>query len=491
MKTVNILAFDYGASSGRAMAGAFDGKRIELNEVYRFKNEPVYVGRDFYWDILSLYKHLKNGLIKALNGCEISGVAFDTWGVDFGLIGKRGELLNNPCHYRHPHTEGMVAQADKRFGAYNLFRQTGVTMQPFNSLLQLIAMQRDGNAALEAAEKLLFMPDLFNYFLTGETYAEQTFVSTTQLAVPSGKEWCSGLLEQAGVNKKLLMKIIPPSQRIGKISETLSAEIGAPYKPYVYSTASHDTAAAVASVPADEKDFLYISSGTWSLLGTVLDKPILSEGAFKRGYTNEGAADGRIRFLKNIMGLWIIQECKRDWELNGAALAFPEIEEKAKQAPAFRCFINPDNEVFFPPLKMNGRIRRFCEGTGQYVPRDIGETARCVFESLAFAYRAAIEDLESITGNKYAKLYIVGGGSNNALLNQFTANATGKTVVAGVPEATSAGNIICQAKGLGLISSLDQGRQIARNSFELKEYTPKDAAAWTDNYARYLKIKGN
>ena len=490
MKTVNILAFDYGASSGRAMSGAFDGERIELAEIYRFKNEPVYIGRDFYWDILSLYKHLKNGLAKALNGGEFSSIAFDTWGVDFGLIGKRGELLNNPCHYRHPHTEGMVAAADKLFGAYNLFRQTGVTMQPFNTLLQLIAMKRDCRPELDAAEKLLFMPDLFNYFLTGETYAEATIVSTAQLAAPSGREWCSPLLEKAGIDKKLLMKIIPPSQRIGRLNETLSAEIGAPYKPYVYSTASHDTAAAVASVPADTKDFLYISSGTWSLLGTVLDQPVLTEGAFRRGYTNEGAADGRIRFLKNIMGLWIIQECRRDWELNGAALAFDEIAEKAKKAAAFKCFINPDNEVFFPPLKMNGRIRQFSERTGQYVPQDTGEIARCVFESLAFAYRAAVEDLEGITGKKYAKLYIVGGGSNNALLNQFTANATGKTVVAGVPEATSAGNIICQAKGLGLISSLDEGRQIARNSFELKEYAPKDAAAWTDNYARYLKIKG-
>jgi sugar (pentulose or hexulose) kinase len=361
-------------------------------------------------------------------------------------------------------------------------------MQTFNTLIQLMAMQRDGYAALAGAEKLLFTPDLFNYFLTGEAFNEATLVSTTQLAEPSGNKWCGGLLKETGVNKKLLQKIIPPSQRIGKITETLQAEISAPYRPYVYSTASHDTAAAVASVPADDKDFLYISSGTWSLLGTVLDAPILTEDAFKRGYTNEGAADGKIRFLKNIMGLWIIQEWKRDYELSGKQTTFADIEDMARESKPFKCLINPNDETFYSPLDMNGKIVRFCERTGQRPPQDMGEAGRCVAESLAFAYRAAVEDLESITGKKYSKMYIVGGGSKDRLLNQFTANAIGRPVIAGIPEATSTGNIICQAKGLGLISSLDEGRKIARESFPLFEYLPQDTAAWDDNYGRYLGL---
>ena len=484
----DILAFDYGASSGRAVVGTLDGGRLTLNEVYRFKNEPVHVGGDFFWDILSLYKHLKNGLLKAFYEYDVGSVAFDTWGADFGLIGKRGELLTNPYHYRHPHTADMLAEADKLLGAYNIFKYTGITMQPFNTLMQLMAMKRDGNVALANAQKLLFTPDLFNYFLTGETYSEQTLVSMTQLAVPAGGAWCGELLEKAGVNQKLLCDIIPPCVRIGELKKGIRDELNTSQSPDIYSTASHDTAAAVAAVPADTDDFLYISSGTWSLLGTILDEPVLTEEAFAGGYTNEGTADGRIRFLKNIMGLWLIQECKRDYELSGKAATFTEIAEMSAKAPAFKCFINPDDEIFYSPLQMNAKIRGHCKKTGQYVPQGLGEIGRCIFESLAFAYRAAIENLELITKKKYSKLYIVGGGSNNELLNQFTANAVGKPVVAGIPEATSVGNILCQLKGRGFISSLNEGREITRNSFELREYEPRDTGAWNENYELF-KLK--
>ncbi|GHV00551.1 L-fuculose kinase [Clostridia bacterium] len=488
----NILAFDFGASSGRAIVGTLGGDgKLSLAEVYRFKNEPVTVGRDFFWDVLSLFKHCKNGLAKASMSGPPTGLAFDTWGVDFGLLGKNGELLNNPFHYRHPHTADAIAELDGLYGGnYNLFRATGISMQPFNSLCQLYAMRRDGNVALKNAAKLLFMPDLFNYFLTGETFAEATIASTSQLAKPSGLQWCPEVFKPAGVSERILSPIVRPGFKVGKVMAAVKSEINLHRDVDVYAAASHDTASAVAAVPSREQDFLYVSSGTWSLLGTVLDKPILTEEAFLGGYTNEGAADGRIRFLKNIMGLWIIQECKRDYELSGEAIGFDQIAARAAAAPAFKCFIDPDDKRFFVPYKMNDKIRDYCRETDQAAPDGIAEIGRCVFESLALAYREAVENLERIAGRKYKCIYIVGGGSGNTLLNQLTADALGRPVYAGVPEATSVGNILCQAAGIGLIANLDEGREVARRSFEIKEYEPRDKEKWDEQYARYKKVTG-
>jgi len=489
MAQKNLLAFDMGASSGRAIVGAFNGDTLSLSEVHRFKNEPVTLGKDLYWDFLSLFRECKSGLLKASqNYGDIDSLGFDTWGVDFGLLDKKGALLNNPFHYRHPHTSEIVKLADKRYGCYNLFASTGVAMQPFNTLMQLMAMKRDKNAALKCAKKLLFIPDLFNYFLTGQAYCEQTIVSTSQLGVPGGGKWNREIIEKAGIDSIKFAGIIPSAEKTGKLTAALADELCLNNPPWVYSTASHDTASAVAAVPAEEKDFLYLSSGTWSLLGTVLDKPLLSKKAFLGGYTNEGAADGKIRFLKNIMGMWIIQECRREYELKEGAVDFIQIEELAKNSKRFLCFIDVNRPEFFAPLNMNKKIQTYCKNTGQTVPSSLGETAACVFESLAFAYREAVENLEALTGKKYSRLYIVGGGSNNVLLNQFTANALDKEIIAGLPEATSTGNIICQAKGLGLISSFDEGRHLAKRSFPIRTYSPCDTSLWSEHYEKYKAI---
>lgn len=486
--TNNVLAFDYGASSGRAIVGSFDGKGITTTEVHRFLNEPVSLNGGFYWDILRLFEEMKRGIKKAVADFKIESIAIDTWGVDVGFIDKNGELMGNPYHYRHPHTENAVEGLLKVMDADSLYKSTGLANLKFNTLCQLNEMIKNGYFALENADAMLFIPDLMMYFLTGKRVTEYSIASTSQLLVPAKSEWNYEIIDKFGIDKKLLQKIVNPSETVGLLKQELKDELGIDYDIKVIACAGHDTASAVMAVPATDEDFAYISSGTWSLLGCELKKPVLTEKARLSGYTNEGGFDNSVRFLKNIMGLWILQECKRSWDGEGNCMKFDEIDEHAYKSEPFKCLINPDHDDFFSPKKMPQKIYNFCKSTGQRPPENIGETARTIAESLAFIYKKSLGDLEDILGKKFSALNIVGGGSNNKMLNQFTANAIGIPVIAGPSEATSIGNIVCQFIGLGLIDNIWDARKIVKESFKCKTYYPENTAEWQSHYTDFLKL---
>lgn len=483
-----VLAFDYGASSGRAMLGDFDGNKVDLTEIHRFLNEPVTVNGSMYWDILRLFHECKQGILKAdaMGGADSMGI--DTWGVDFGLLGKDGQLLANPYHYRDAHTEYAVEELQKVMPKAQLFGKVGLAFQKFNTLCQLVMMQKNGNVALQNAEKLLFIPDLFNYFLTGEAATEFTIASTAQMIVPGKTAWAEDVLSAYGANRNILTDIVPCGNRLGKVSKEIMAELGMEKELPVINVPEHDTASAFVSVPAGEKNAAFLSSGTWSLLGTELDKPILTEEAMLSGYTNEGGIGCNIRFLKNIMGLWIIQECKRHWDKEGDVLSFAQIAEGAAKVPACKFIMNPDDDEFFSPFDMPGKIQRYCAAHNLPVPETKFEIARCIYDSLALTYKHNVLALEKITGKQIEVLHIVGGGSNNLMLNQATADALGKEVTAGPSEGTALGNILTQLISLGEIKNLAEARQVVKNSTDIKVYTPKNTAVYNDAYERYLKL---
>ena len=484
-----VLAFDYGASSGRAMIGAFDGKKVELTEIHRFLNEPVTVQGSMYWDILRLFHECKQGILKAdaLGGADAMGI--DTWGVDVGFLGKNGQLLANPYHYRDAHTASAVEELEKVLPKKELYAKTGLAFQKFNTLCQLVVMKNNGNLALKNADKMLFIPDLFNYFLTGVAATEFTIASTSQMIVPGKTEWAKDVLSAYGIRTDMLTEILPTASRLGMLSEGVMSELGLKKNMPVVNVPEHDTASAFVSVPAKAgENAAFLSSGTWSLLGTELDQPVLTEEALLSGYTNEGGIGCNIRFLKNIMGLWIIQECKRYWDKNGEVLSFAEIAEGASKVPACKFLMNPDADEFFSPFEMPLKIQKYCAAHGLPVPESKAEIARCIYDSLALDYKHNILALEKITGKKVDVLHIVGGGSNNVMLNQATADATGLTVTAGPSEGTALGNILTQLISLGDLSSLSEAREVVRNSTDIKEYLPKNAAVYDAAYEKFLKL---
>lgn len=490
MDTTNVLAFDFGASSGRAILGAFDGERISLTETHRFSNDPVYVCSHLYWDVLRLFFEIKAGILKTANGGygDVSSIGIDTWGVDFGLIDKNGDLLSNPFHYRDDRTRGMIERANEIAGADFIYRITGIQSIWFNTLYQLLSMKEKGSSIFDLADKMLFMPDLFNYLLTGVMSTEYTIASTSQLLDAAKKDWAFDLFERFGFNKELFTPISQPGTIIGRLKEDISQELGVQSIP-VAAVASHDTASAVASVPfEDSRNAAYISCGTWSLMGMELSEPCLSKRAEEYNYTNEGGVQGTIRFLKNIMGLWIIQECRRQWQREGEDLGFAELENMAWEAEGFVSFINPDDESFAAPGNMPERIRQFCKKTNQPVPETKGEVIRCIAQSLALKYRLTLEGMEDVLNRKIDVIHMVGGGIKDKMVCRFTAGATGRTVKAGPVEATAAGNILLQLMALGKIESLSQGRQIIKNSFDCTQYDPQDSEGWNKAYDKFLNI---
>lgn len=490
--TLNLLGFDFGASSGRAMLGVYDGRTLELREIHRFLNEPVMLGDQYVWDLPRLFLEVKEGLRKAAKeGVRIDGIGIDTWGVDFGLLGKNGHLLGMPVHYRDARTEGMMEKAFETVSKKEIFERTGLAFQSFNTLYQLLAMKEQGDEALEAADTLLFMPDLIAYLLTGAKATEYTIASTSQMIDPSTRSWDKELLKKLGLPTGLLTEIQPAGAVRGLLREEIARETGLPQVP-VIAVASHDTASAVAAVPAEKGSrFAYISSGTWSLLGAELKSPLCREEVMQANYTNEGGLCGTTRLLKNIMGLWIIQECKRAWDREGAEIGFGEIVKLAEAAPAFKAVIDVDDPCFMAPGGMPERIQDYCRRTNQPVPETRGEIARVVYEGLALKYRWAIERLEKdLLGHEIDVLHIVGGGSKNEMLNRFTAQAIGRKVVAGPSEGTVIGNLLVQAMALGAIDSLDALREVVARSFENKTYLPEgDASAWDEPYARLLRLQ--
>lgn len=492
MAEKNYLAFDLGAESGRAVLGKLDGDKLTLEEKHRFSNPNGRMNGHLHWNLLQQWEELKTGLkntsgSSASNKVELAGLGVDTWGVDFGLIGGGGEILGYPYHYRDTRTDGMLEETFKRVPRERVFDYTGIQFMQLNSLYQLMAMKKAKSQLLDITETLLFMPDLFNYLFTGVRKSEFSIATTSQMYDPRKKRWSTELLDALDLPTKLLPEIVPSGTVIGPISKRVQDECGVGGFP-VIAPATHDTGSAVASVPAQGEDWCYISSGTWSLMGVELNEPIINEKTLKYNYTNEGGVGGTIRFLKNIMGLWLVQECRRHFTREGYDHSYGELTQMAERAKGFGAVIDPDQAPFLTPGDMPGKIERFCIKTKQETPSTRGEYVRTCLDSLALTYRRTLEGLEDILGRKIKTIHIVGGGCQNLLLNQMTADACGRTVVAGPIEGTAIGNILVQAMATGQVKTLADARAIVRNSFNVKTYEPNDTAKWDKAYARYREI---
>ncbi len=471
MASPAYIAIDVGAESGRCMLGTFDKGRLVVRELERFSNGPVRVGTSMYWDVLRLFNQMKSGLRRcAQERHHIAGIGLDTWGVDFALLDQRDALIGNPHHYRDRRTEGIMAEAFRRVPREEIFAATGIQFMPINTLYQLLAMVITGDPALEAARTFLMIPDLFNFWLTGQKVCEFTDVTTTQCYDPRAGEWAWSLLKRMEIPTRIFPAVIPPASVLGQLQPHIAEEVGLPAVP-VIAPACHDTAAAVAAVPAAAPDFAYISSGTWSLVGVEVPRPVLTPAVLRHNFTNEGGVNGTFRLLKNVMGLWLIQECRRRWEQDAAA-SYDELLRLAATAPPFGPVIDPDHERFLRPRDMPAEIRRACEESEQAAPQDRGAIVRCILESLALKYRWVIGRLEEIASRPITTLHIVGGGSQNTLLCQLTADATGRVVYAGPGEATAMGNMLVQALALGHLASLQEGRAVVRASSQLTTYEP-------------------
>jgi rhamnulokinase len=488
-RTRNFLAFDLGAESGRAVIGRFDGERLALKEIHRFPNGPVCVFDSLYWDVLRLFNELKHGLAKFISeyGHELTSFGVDTWGVDFALLDKHGILLGNPYHYRDARTAGMLEEAFRRASREEIFEQTGIQFMQINTLYQLLSMVVRASSLLSAADTLLMMPDLFNYWFTGRKLSERTIASTSQCLDPKIGNWAKSLVQRMGIPSHIFPEIVEPGTVLGELLPVVAEETGAKGVA-VIAPGCHDTACAVAAVPAKDNNYAYLSSGTWSLMGAQVIRPIITAKSREYNFTNEGGVGNTIRFLKNLTGLWPIQECRRVWAAEGEPLSYDEITSLAETAPPFSAVIDVDAGEFLLPGDMPSRIREFCQRMGHKPPDSKGEVARTVLESLALKYRWTLERLEELLGSRLEPLHIVGGGSQNQLLNQFTADAIGRPVVTGPVEATGVGNVLMQMLALGYIASLEEGRELVRRSFAMKTYLPREAAAWEEAYGRYLSL---
>ncbi len=470
---MNFLAIDLGAESGRAMLGALDRGRLTLEELHRFPNTPVQLPTGLHWDVLRLFHEIRHSLSLCgrQRSLSLDGVAVDTWGVDFALLDAHGALLENPRHYRDSRHLGMLEKTFAAVPRQRIFEQTGIQFLHINTLCQWYSMRLAATPALDIARHLLFIPDLFNFWLTGAIRAELTIASTSQFRNPVENRWAAPLLSELGLDPALLPEVVPPGTLLGNLLPELREWAGLSGAVPVYATASHDTASAVAAVPAEGRGWCYISSGTWSLLGAEIDAPVIDEDSLALNFTNEAGAGGKIRLLKNLAGLWLLQECRRAWALEGRDYSYEQLAVMAAAAPS--CGTRIDPNAFSTPGNMPRQIAAHCRATGQTCPEDPGALARLILESLAEAYRKTIEDLERLTRRRIDVVHIVGGGSRNRLLNQLTANATGRTVVAGPAEATAAGNVLVQALGAGAIAGLEELRGIVRRSFALETYRPK------------------
>ncbi len=482
-----VLAYDFGASSGRAVIATYDGEKIQMEEIHRFANDPVEVGGVFYWDVLRLFHEIKQGITKAVHAGGFDAIGIDTWGVDFGLLDKHGHLLGNPVHYRDKRTLGMMEEVFKIIPKEELYQRTGIQFSLINTLFQLMALRKKDPEMLERADKLLLMPDLLAYFLTGVMKAEYTEVSTTQCLDPRTGDWAYDLLERLDIPASLFPPITDAGTVYGDLSAEICEELGAPCVP-VIAVATHDTGSAVVSVPSDEKDFIFISCGTWSLFGTELAQPVINDTSFRFNLTNEGGFGRTTRFLKNIMGLWLIQESRRQWIREGASVTYGDLEQEALACEPFKCFIDPDDVSFVSPGNLPKRVQEYCRRTGQFVPQSRGEIMRCIYESLAMKYRYTFRAVHEVTGLDYSVIHMVGGGTKDRLLCQMAADACNVPVIAGPIEATATGNVAVQLIALGEMKDLKQARQVIAASEELKHYAPQCPAAYDEAYAQFEQL---
>jgi len=488
------LAIDMGASSGRHVAGLFDGQRLRLSEIYRFENGPVPAAGHLYWDLLAQWSHVRQGLraAGAAGLGEIASVGVDTWGVDFGLLGRGDELLGNPVHYRDARTDGLLEKAFGVVPREEIFAQTGLQFMQFNTLYQLWAMRLANSPLLDAAESMLMMPDLFHWLLTGEKSNEMTNASTTQFFNPVSGSWSTELLGKFGIDAKILGHITQPGKTLGPLRSAVADEAGLSGVQVVL-PGTHDTASAVMAVPAtasstERPDWCYISSGTWSLMGAEVPRPVINETCRQLNFTNEGGVGGTTRLLKNIAGLWLVQECRRAWNQAGQNLSWDDLTRLAAAAPPLQAIIDPDDPSLLAPANMPEAIRTYCRRTGQTPPASEGAVIRCALESLALRYRQVLTWLEQLVGGRIETIHIVGGGTQNRQLCQATADACGRLVLAGPVEATAIGNLMMQALAAGDISSIAEARAVVRASFPLDRYEPADTAAWDAAYEKYLTL---
>ncbi len=483
------LAIDLGAESGRAILGTLDADRLSLSEIHRFGNGPVRLPDGLHWDILRLWSEIKTGLSLAVRKHEkqLAAIGVDTWGVDFGLLDEQGGLLGNPYHYRDSRTDTMMGEAFRRLSREQIFDYTGIQFMQLNSLYQLLAMVIQQSPALKIARTFLTIPDLFNYWLSGRAVCEFTISTTTQCYDPRQRAWAKPMLDRLGVPSQIFPEVIQPGAVLGEMLPDIADEIGCGQLP-VIAPACHDTGSAVVAIPAEGHDFAWISSGTWSIMGAEVNDAVINAQTLNYNFTNEGGVAGTWRLSKNIVGLWLVQECRRTWQRAGEDLSYDEITQLAADAQPFTAVIDPDQSDFLKPGDMPNRIRAYCERTRQPVPDSKGAIVRCVLESMALKYCWVLERLEEIAGHRLEPIHIIGGGSQNRLLNQFTADATRRRVITGPIEATAIGNILMQAVGLGQLKLLSDARAVVRHSFNPEIYEPKDRSGWDDAYQRFLAL---
>ena len=473
-KGLHFLTADLGAESGRVMVGCFDGSRMTLQEAYRFDSHPVRLPDGLHTDALHILTEMKKGLAAAVQKAdgEIAGVAVDTWGVDFALLDHEGTLLGNPYHYRDGFSARAVEPLESHVPRYEIFERTGVGFMPINTLYQLFGLKLRRSPALPSAEALLMMPDLFTYWLCGRRTNEETIASTSQCFDPWRHTWSLELLRQVGLPTRLFGEVVRPGTVVGDLLRSVADEIGADRIP-VIAAGGHDTALAVAAVPAEDTDFAFLSSGTWSLLGTELPAPRVDRGSLDGNFTNGGGGGGTTRFLKNLCGLWIVQECRRDWSRGGRIPSYDNLTHLASAAAPWRSLIDVDDPEFGSPGDMPARIQEYCRRSGQPVPETKGEVVRCVLDSLALKYRLVLDEMEHVLDRPLESVYVVGGGTRNELLCQLSADATGRPVYAGPSEATAAGSVLMQALATGHLDSVADGRELVRRSFPVRLYEPR------------------
>ncbi len=487
MAAKNLLAIDLGAESGRAVAGMLEDQRIHLKEVHRFPTGMLQIDDHYYWNIYRFYEEI----VKSINFCKNQdqikpeSMGIDTWGVDFGFLGSDGKLCCIPYAYRDPQTAvGMEDFFKTKMSRKEIYMKTGIAVLPFNSVFHLNALKINQDPVLDSAQRLLFMPDILNYLLTGVQKTEFSFATTSQLYNPVNKVWESRIFNALGIDEKIMPEVGNPGKIIGNLKSNVAKTAAVDPFPLM-SVCSHDTGSAIVAIPAEGDNWAYISSGTWSLMGIESRTPIINEKSFEYNFTNEGGAEATYRFLKNIMGLWLLQKCKKSWSTTGRSIDYPELVEMGRISKAFKHFIDPDDMLFYNPENMPLAIDEYCEKTGQESPSMVGEYVRAILEGLAFKYRLVLEQLREVSGKTIDKIHIIGGGTQNKLLCQFTSNATGIPVIAGPAEGTAAGNLLMQAIGMGYLRSLEEARKVVRNSFNLDNYLPMDTEEWNTAYQKF------
>ena len=481
----NVLAFDFGASSGRAIIGSLCDGKISLKEVHRFSNDPVFIQKTLHWDILRLFHEIKQGILSAKNNGGFESIGIDTWGVDFGFLDKDGRLLENPVHYRDARTDNIVDEVFKIVSREEIYSRTGIQFMQFNTIFQLYYLSKYRKDLLDRADCFLLIPDLLGYFLTGEKSIEYTNASTTQLVNAKNRDWDFELIDKLGIPRKIFPKIVKSGTTKGMLSKEICFELGVP-PVSVFSIGSHDTASAVMAVPTECEDFIYISCGTWALFGTETDIPYINEKSLLYNLTNEGGYNDTYRFLKNIMGLWLIQESRRQWIREGDAVTYADLEEEALAVDGFKAFIDPDFEAFGKPGNIPEYVSEYCRNTNQFIPETKGEIMRVIYESLALKFRVAFEQVKAVTGKNYEVIHIVGGGTKDKLLCKMAANACNTAVISGPIEATALGNVAAQLIANGDIKNLAEARKIIKDSEDTVIYKPTEN--WDDMYNKYVNI---